>query len=304
MIFRAKKVLEDVAEEDPEDESDSGISYIKWKSAKGKDVEHTEFTHAADNFLKASKKDPWDKPIRCVNDPWPLIADNRWESIRPEEAEDFLPQKRTSVEFRTEVEWYKPPRNIKMKKRNVPRCSVPTGVATKEYRRLDWLSGEVLDDVHGNLVFNCGGPVLSLSWHPSGKLLAVSIGNDLHEDIDYKFKDVNRRKSSVQIFSHQYVKPKNLTDEDQKPIVNRLSLKSIICSDYGYATNLQWCSFWPELFDTFRDQEASFPSNTVGRIGYLAASYEDGTIRVYSMTTNDLHDFASLESEHGVQLTM
>lgn len=185
----------------------------------------SEFSSKATEFITSKSNSShdayWNKVERVFVDPLERIPQNLL--IEPEAEQDiseYLPGVAKSVKFKTIVESNDGGKDI-----------------IKGFRQLPWFQGELIDTQNGNFVFNAGGPVLGLSWHPNGKVLAVSTGGDPFEIIDYKIRQ--SRKSCIQIYAHQFIPG----TKGCAPI-NTITPKLFICSDYGYATHLQWCNYW------------------------------------------------------------
>jgi len=263
------------------------------KMSRGPELK-PEYANGAINFLNNLRRTAaWDPPKRCVNQPNPETAANFFVHIPHEETEDYLPISKYSVEFRTQVELFKRTGSFY----KAGRHQEPVGMMESEFRRLKCFTGDVVDNAEGNLVFNCGGPVLGLSWHPSGKLIAVSTGKDIMEDLNYKVK--TERRFNVQIYSHFYSK-KAASESEPESVINSLTLKLIICGEYGYATNIQWNSFHPEVWDKYDSAEAKFPNvmkDSDAVIGQLTCSHEDGTIRIYNISVKDFYFGNEVDSD-------
>lgn len=234
-----------------------------------KSTSKTDFSTSATAFIASeSNSSPssfWCRPRRVTQDPLISVVQNALGQIANEEdIGEYLPSLKESVTFKT------------ISESSNKKSTKPT---ESEFKNLAWFEGKVVDTQEGNFLYNAGGPILGLGWHPNGKLLAVSTASHPSEDIDYKLR--TERKSCIQIYQHYYeagtgkVVPKHY-------LVPQL----FICTEYGYATHLEWCNFWPDCWD---NDTATFCSdNKYDRIGHLACSFEDGTIRIFSFRISDL----------------
>lgn len=240
----------------------------------------SDFTTSAIAFISSNHNANaaafWSHPRRVLNDAIVPIEENPWIELQRDTLMDYLPRN-DSLNFKT---IFHSPENPHVE------ASIK-----KEFRQLPAFVGEVVDNEEGNLVYNTGGPILGLSWHPSGNLLAVSTGKDMYEDVDYKIQ--RQRKSNIQIYSHYYKK-----DFEKDVPINVLTPQLILCADFGYATHLQWSNFRPSCWDKYDKECATFNlENKQTRIGHLACSFEDGTIRIYALRIADLGMAGSFRSE-------
>lgn len=243
--------------DDDEDESEKiGSADRLVKSRQDNRNDGSEFCNIAVQFLDSldTEKKAWDDPPRICDDPFHHIVDNPFQdpTYSNQAVEDFLPASKESVEFK-----------------------YISQEGSSEYHKLTWFEGETVDSAGTTAVTSLhytGGHVLSMSWHPSGKLLAIAVGHDFKEEVDAMSQ--SGRKGCIQIYSCSF---------------SSLSLQLVVGVNWGYATHIQWSNFFPDIMDSynpsmnncFEDIEISF------RIGYLAIACEDSSVRIMSIRIED-----------------
>lgn len=238
--------------------------YPRKRGDRGKpimDLDSNDYTALALEFLesldeKGSKA--WEDPPRILEDPLLRLhlTDNPLQL--PDNPEEYLPNHRTSVEFKYTSE----------------------DGSSSGYHCLNWFEGETVPcqlntSVSSDAsIHHTGGPVLSMAWHPSGKLLAVSTCRTWDEEIDCLISQ--ERKSCVQIYG--------------RSSSNVLRLILVCGFEWGYATHIQWSTFCPDIMDSYDPSvESCFDDIEIYcRIGYLAMSCEDGRVRIMSLGIQDL----------------
>ncbi|CAL8143851.1 unnamed protein product [Orchesella dallaii] len=226
--------------------------------SKNDQSQPSDFCNLAYKFVERLEHEAkaWDEPERVDEDPFISLHDNILYDPGNEEGgvEEYLPTHKESVEFK-----------------------YISQEGPSPYHRLTWFEGETVvsnaSSAAVSSLHHAGGPVLSMNWHPSGKLLAVSVGRDSKEEIDSLVNQ--NRKSCIQIYCRS---------------LNSLYLQLIIGIRWGYATHIQWSSFSPDMIDSYDPNlKSCFDDIEIYcRIGYIAMACEDATVRIMAIRIEDM----------------
>lgn len=250
------------------DSQQRGLKRRAERQATATDLESNDYTALALEFLEGIDQkgaNCWDDPPRFGDDPFLHLNITDTVLEAPKNPVDYLPSHQQSVEFKLNTST-----NNQQDENN------------SEYHRLRWFEGETVEvssstnsceDPLSCSIHHTGGSVLSMAWHPSGNFLAVSVGYSYNQDIDSLAP--NPRPASIQIYRHS---------------INVLSLQLVLACDWGCATHIQWSSFCPDIMDSFNTgSDSCFDDIEIyARLGYLAATGEDSTIRIMSFSIQDL----------------
>lgn len=185
----------------------------------------------------------WERPSRILKDIFLDISINQLQPLS--EFLDYLPTRHTSFQFKTAKRDIEPGNRAR--------------TDTTDYHRLRIFESEVTDSERTNNVINVGGPVSSMSWHISGKYLAVAVLKNL--DSKPRVHDVDVHPTCIQFYENFY-------NPHEKEIGsgNGLSLKLVLGIRNGFIHCVQWSNYWPDL-------ESSV-------VGHLAYSCGDGSIEI------------------------
>ncbi|CAG7732175.1 unnamed protein product [Allacma fusca] len=151
---------------------------------------HEDITYHAYKSLSHSTHfmDVWDKPVRSSNN---IFSDIPLNPVKPlSDPRSYLPDFQMSFTFRT--------------KTSIPdetskgNLNVVHSFNTGEYHRLRIFDSEVADS---NIIVNAGGPISAMTWHPSGKYIAVAALKNHSELPQVHNLEINR--TCIQLYENQ-----------------------------------------------------------------------------------------------------
>ena len=183
----------------------------------------------------------WEKPQRVTLDVFTDVVVNPLKPFESEvDFQQFLPSRRLSFQFK-----------VKTRVKESGDKFVST-----DFQRLRIFESQVTDSDRGNNVVNVGGPVSSLSWHPSGRFLCVAVLKDI--DDKPKVHDITDISPTCIQFYEKCL------DAAEGSV--SLSLKLVLGVANGFIHQVQWSNFWPEENSDF--------------VGHLAYACGDSSVEI------------------------